>query len=178
MGYFKGINQAGFFEREDGRVEYFPWGIFAPGYVLSAESAQKVKKKIAVWNAVALPTVIVISVLVSQTPLYWLYIPLVLLSLVSIPLLKRVLADELAGAERTQSRMKLVDNAQNMAEGQGKLVTGCLFAMALVMTAGGLFLLFIGTSSTRWTGLLAVVFFGFALWLFGLQFAHLMRRKA
>ncbi len=177
MGYFRGVNQSGFFEREDGFVEFYPFGVFARGYLLRPEQAERARKKVARWNAVALPATILLAVVASSLRQPWLYAALVVAGLASIPVWMWMARGLVGDAPRTERKMRLKDNARNMAEQQGMVTTAALFLLGLLLTAGSAFVAVATTG--RWVGLLGVVFFGFGLWLFGYQLAHLLgRRKA
>jgi len=176
LGYFKGINRSGFFDRPDGQVEFYPWGVFARGYLLNADQAGRVRQSVRRWNGLGLPIVMGVSIAISTTRLYWLYLPLIVLTIALLPLWNRMLRDVLAGAERTPRRMRLADNAQNMAEGQGILVTLALAVLGLLMTSGSVWVVLTAPSPGRWAGAFGAVFFGFALCLLCYQLFHLFDR--
>jgi hypothetical protein len=111
MGYWDGITRSGFVELEDGRVAYFPFGVFGKGRIITRERAADVQR---IQVRMLAPALVIIALAGSVS--WWILF-------LSLPFLTwHVLwtATAFADCEVVQGRrLGLLENARNMAASMG-----------------------------------------------------------
>ena len=166
MGYFDGIVDLNFKKLSDGKIAFYPHGIFGSGRVLSSEQAEAVKKFLRIYYVRLFLPVVVIGVLVNYIKFYGIILA-ILFVLISFIVYYIKMKPLLSGSEKTNERQGLRERLETMAVSMGFRTVILLFVGALLMSGLGVLILFI-PKSPKIIGIFAIVFFGLGV----LQFAY------
>ncbi len=155
MSYFDALTGSGFKKDDAGNIVFYPWGVFGKGRVLQDEETEnKVREFIRRYYTISLPVIIIVGVTVS-----WVY------ALILLPVLfawyyvkSRAL---IAGCAVTQDKLTLKQTYTNSAKVYNKKVLWLFLIFSILFGAGGLSMVFFGTSiRDKIISLLTFLFFG------------------
>lgn len=153
MGYFDGLVSGSFKKDETGQTVFFPYGVFGRGKLAPSEdAAQSLKSGLKIYYMIALPVIIVVSILAGF-----------LMSLGAAAALMVVyevwVRAKTSGWARSRARLTYAESTTNSANALGKGLLILLLVCSLVFVVAGAAIA-ITRPEARLVGLLSTVFFG------------------
>ncbi len=133
MGYFEGLVDARFKKVEDGRVMFYPNGIFSRGYVLTEEKNKEIKMFMNKYYKRSFP-LIFISIFLSGMIFDTAFYAMVLAPILGVHYKLKI--KSLIGSEviYTREKLKARERIRNMATSMGKRTCITLFLGNVLLT--------------------------------------------
>ena len=167
MGYFDGLVSGSFKPDETGRTLFFPYGFLGKGKLAPTEAAaQSLRSSLKVYYMIALPVIIVVSILAG-------FLVSLLAAAALMALYEVWIRSQTSGWERSGATLTYAESSGNsaMALGTGLLV---LFLLGSLVFVGAGAAIAVTQPEERLIGILSMVFFGAC----SLAFVNMLWRRS